>query len=24
VMANLYVVNGVDQLAQFRANIGVA
>jgi uncharacterized protein len=22
VMANLYVVNGVDQLAQFRANIG--
>jgi Bacteriophage tail tube protein len=22
VMANIYVVNGVDQLAQFRSNIG--
>jgi len=24
VMSNLYIVNGVDQLAQFRANIGVS
>jgi uncharacterized protein len=24
VMSNLYIVNGVDQLAQFRANIGAA